>query len=259
MSVDEKTACAGVARAGRAAGPGAGPCAGAHRADHPDPRGMVLLRGDGRASGRGALPAGQPDPSGRDPGRGPVPDLVDRQPGAAAAAERGPPGAALRLLGRSAGRRLHAGERPAVDRRPGPVHGRLAGAGRSRGGGRGAHAPGLLPPGARQRPRPDALAGRQPQARQVPLPRPRPGNPCALRPGRAAGHDPAGRRDLSSIPGSASSPGAGSSCSGRRARTGWASGTTARRSRRNTTGCAITARATARAGSTGGPRPAGAS
>ena len=121
--------------------------------------GWCYFGGDGGAAGHGPLPAGEPDPPGLDPGRRPVPDLVDRQPGVPAAIERGPPGTPLRVLGRSTGRRLHARERPAVDRRAGPVHGGFAGPDGPRGGGLGPLAPRLLSPSSRQRPRPDAVAG----------------------------------------------------------------------------------------------------
>ena len=61
------------------------------------------------------------------------------------------------------------------------------------GGGLGHLAARLLSPGSRQRPRPDAVAGRQPQAGNVSVSRPGPGNAGPVRPHRAAGHDPPGR------------------------------------------------------------------
>ena len=135
---------------------GPGPCAGAR------PRRTILTREGWFYFGvmavllvAGLLQQVNLDPPGRDPGRRPVLDLVDRQPGPLrrlSVIRRVP---RLRLLRRPAGRRLHARERAAVDRRAGHVHGRHAGAGRSDGrGGSGDVAPGLLPPRAGRRPAP---------------------------------------------------------------------------------------------------------
>ena len=94
--------------------------------------GWCYLVRHGRAAGRGAVSADQPDPPGATLAAGPFLASFFGSRAMLAAAERGAPGARLRLRGRSAGRRLHARERPALDGGAGPVHGRRAGAGRSR-------------------------------------------------------------------------------------------------------------------------------
>ena len=88
---------------------------------------------------------------------------------------------------------------------------------------------------------------------------PRPGHAVAVRPARAAGHDRRARpvdrlsRGRPAHPALAPGPAPGHRDPAR------ASGTIARRSSRSITACAITGPATARAGSTGGPRPGSAS
>ena len=123
----------------------------------------------------------------------------------AAAAQRGAPGAGVRLLRRSAGPRLRPGERPAVVPGAGDVRRGLAGPGRSHGPGRdGHHAPRVLPPGAGPAAHAAPVAVPEPAAGPVPVPRPGHRHAIALRHRRASRHDRRWPTRSWSIPGSAS-------------------------------------------------------